>query len=219
MRKYLIKNFLFERALTTSMACYDLIFLIYTILSGSNDRFLITFYTIRLFFYFLALIFFLFNKLNSFYFPALSEIPEVTYWRLVFFTYVSLRVIFLNNYIKYSPVFSYISYGFLVTIIGVLLMAIQSRPWDVNKRKQEEKYIYHFIGPKKANLSKDEYEAVKPLLISQGKKKQRKPLLFLILYYTLSIICGLIIGAYAKDIVNLIISTGLINPSNILPPY
>ena len=208
-----------ELIFTTSMAVNDLGALIYFISTKSIDKFLITFYTIRLFFYVLAVLFFIINKLNVYYFPALSGIPDRIYWRLVFFAYLSLRVIFLNQFIKNSPLFSFVSYGFLVSVIGTIMMAVQSRPWDINKRKQEEKNIYFFIGPRRANLSKEEYEVIKPSLKERGKIIHQKPLLVRVIFVILSLITGAVISTFASNLVDFFEKNGFINLNNLFPPY
>jgi hypothetical protein len=210
------RNFILERAMTLSYIWTDGLPLIIALQAEPRPYFLITFWILRITFIFVALVFSFVRHSPRFYVPAFREMPARVYWRFVLLVVIATKALFLPRFLELPPIALLIDYSFLIIIVVSLLMAYQSQGWAANQREWRKNRIDHLS--EKANLSREELEAITPILVEKGKMSQRTPWVWRFTELLVALVIGATIDAYASRIADILEQLGVHSP-NVLPPY
>lgn len=209
-------NFIVERAMTLSYIGIDGYALIIAFQVEPRPYFLITFFTLRISFIVIALVFSFVRLSSRFYIPGFREISTQLYWRFVLLVVFAMKALFLQRFVELSPVAQLIDYSFLIVIVVSLLMAYQSQGWATTQREWRKKRIDYLS--EKANLSREELEAITSILVEKEKISQRKPWVWRLTKLLVALVIGATINAYASRIADILEQLGIRSP-NVLPPY
>lgn len=214
-----LKQIVIERALVIAYLFTESIALYSVLQTKSRSHFFVTFFIIRILFVTIALVFSYARLSKRYYFSGFREMPSTIYWRFVLLILFAMKALFLHRFIELSPFLQLIDLFFVTNLIISLLIFYQGQDWTIVPRKQSVDRINFLIGAKKARLSKEEFNAVKPILISAGRAGQRKSMYWIITEkFLYLIILAATIEAFASDIVNHL-ERKIPFLRNLLPPF
>ena len=181
-----------------------------------ESRFFATFYSMRLGFMILAIIFSFVRQSKRFYFAVFREMSNRVYWVLVTFVMLIMKGLFLHKFIELSPKQKLVDFSFVTGLVIFLLTTYQGRIWASDEDKERQRRIAELA--RKAKLSKKQLKAVTSILVESAKKEYNMPWTWKLTTLVLAIIWGATLSTYADAIVNFLLSE-FVNFSNSLPPY
>jgi hypothetical protein len=205
-----------ERALAIQYLLVDGWLLINLVRLAPSQQFYIAFFFVRSLAVILAIVISIVRRSPRFYIPGLREMSAPTYWRFVCLILLTIKIPVLQYFVSLSPFFQLVDLAVLSCIIVSFLIAYQTQPWTLGERAKRQQRIKYLT--KKASLSDEEVKTLWPILIVEGKKRQRKPVIWRLTELLVGVIMGAIINAYASVLADSLEQLGIHMP-NILPPF
>jgi Ca2+/H+ antiporter len=195
------------------------LYLYIKLLPENNVTSQIAYYTIQTIFIAGATIFNFIRFSRNFYFSLFREMSETIYWTYVLLVLFLLRIPFIRSFASVieNPLFRILHLCFSVIILVQILITFQSRFWAKSNRAARQKRIKKLL--KKAGLSNNEYEEIKPILVDSASLKEKPPLIWKILLLLFALIIAVTLSDSASDFLDLLAKTFSLPFSNILPPY
>ena len=179
----------------------------------------ITFYTLQVVFILGATTFNFIRFSKSYYFPLFREMSETFYWTYALLILFLMRLPFIRSFTAgiENPFFRILHLFFSVVILGQILITFQSRSWAKTNRTARQKRIKKLL--KKAELSKKEYEDIKPILVESAALKEKSPLIWKVLLYLSALIIATTLSNSASHFLDLLAKSFSLHFPNIFPPY
>jgi hypothetical protein len=179
----------------------------------------ITFYTLQIIFIAGATAFNFIRFGRNFYFPLFREMSETIYWTYALLILFLMRLPFNRSFISITenPFFSILHLAFSVVILGQILITFQTRFWAKSEGTARQKRIKKLL--KKAKLSKNEYEDIKPILIESASDNEKVPPIWKVLLFLFALIIAATLSNSASDFLDLLAKNFSLYFPNVLPPY
>jgi hypothetical protein len=188
-----------EYYLALFLFLHNVTMLVITWLDLPGSRFYFKFYVVRVLILTVAALFAR-TRLGAVYIPVLSEMDEARYWRTVILLVLALKLVFLNQFVRLSPVAQLLDILIISTLAGGMLISLQMHMPEMEparRRDNRKKYLLQ-----KSGLSPQELEAIRDDLIREGRKQQRFPLSWIVLFVALSLFLGALLDSSAAAIVD-----------------
>lgn len=180
------------------------------------SRSVVTFYSVKIVFIIFASLLNWIRRSHTFYLPLLREMSEELYWFYVLAILFLLRVPFVKEFFDQGNSLLLLHVGFSVVILGVLLISLQARIWTHDEQAKKKKRISNLR--RKARLSPNDYEQIKPLLVESARKKEPQLISWRITNFLFTILFAATISSLASDVVDAI-SRRIDILKNLFPPY
>jgi len=187
------------------LAYQSIFYLIVTLLFGQevqNRVYFVLFHSLRLLFIVFAGLIAIFRRSDSYYFPILKEMSVSTYWQVVFFLALSIRLPFLRIFQFGGILDTLISLFFVIAssfVIFNLAVLYHQRYWAKDYEEQRQLRINQLRM--EGRLSKKELLLTEPILADLGEQQMsRKPISWLIVQIVASFLFALFISLLSSEL-------------------